>query len=72
MTNMAPYRTVKDYLDKIRVTMRLYEFLDEELIRLEFILPVAAKVLKEWNLKVNESKTKKSIPVLQKQYRKEV
>ena len=33
------------------------DFLDEELIRLEFILPVAAKVLKEWNLKVNESKT---------------
>ena len=35
------------------------DFLDEELIRLQFILQVAAKVLKEWpwNLKVNESKT---------------
>ena len=33
------------------------DFLNEELIRLQFILPVAAKVLKEWNLKVNESKT---------------
>jgi len=32
-------------------------FLDEELIRLQFVLPVAAKVLKEWSLDVNKSKT---------------
>ena len=32
-------------------------FHDEELVRLQFILPVAAKVLKEWSLNVNEAKT---------------
>ena len=33
------------------------DFLGEELIQLEFILPVAAKVFKEWSLNINESKT---------------
>ena len=33
------------------------DFLGEELIQLEFILPVAAKVFKEWSLNINEAKT---------------
>jgi hypothetical protein len=33
------------------------DFLDEELLRLEFVLPVATHVLKEWNLNVNNTKT---------------
>ena len=33
------------------------DFLDEELIRLKFVLPVATNVLKEWSLNVNETKT---------------
>ena len=33
------------------------DFLDEELIRLQFILPVANNVLKDWSLNINCSKT---------------
>ena len=33
------------------------DFLGEELTQLEFILPVAAKVFKDWNLNINEAKT---------------
>ena len=34
------------------------DFIDEELIRLEFVLPVASHVLKEdWNLNINNTKT---------------
>ena len=33
------------------------DFLGEELIQLDFILPVAAKVFKEWSLNINEAKT---------------
>ena len=33
------------------------DFMDEELIRLQFILPVANMVLKEWSLNINCSKT---------------
>jgi len=40
----------KEYADDVN-------FLDEEKVRLEFVLPVATHVLKEWNLNVNASKT---------------
>jgi len=33
------------------------DFLGQELIQLEFILPVAANVFKDWSLNINESKT---------------
>ena len=33
------------------------DFIDEELIRLKFILPIAANVLKYWNLHINDTKT---------------
>ena len=40
----------KEYADDVN-------FLDEEKVRLEFVLPIATHVLKEWNLNVNASKT---------------
>ena len=33
------------------------DFLGEELIQLEFILPVAAKVFRDWSLNINKAKT---------------
>ena len=35
----------------------LAKIIGEELIQLEFILPVAAKIFKEWSLNIKEVKT---------------
>ena len=40
----------KEYADDVNL-------LDEEKVRLEFFLPIATHVLKEWNLNVNTSET---------------